>query len=141
RREADRDDEFVAATGNRDDVAVAALAVAQGTAQRRDLDLEVAFLDEDLRPDPGDQLFLRNHPAGVVGKNGENVQGAATEAHRLTAFEQQPLAWQQAERAQRNRAFSRPAGCPRWLNFLLVPELSQQDSALIHSQPDASQFG
>src|SRR4029077_7723149 len=101
-READRGDKFVAATGNRDDVAVATLAVAQGTAQRRDLNLEVAFLYEDFRPDAGYQRFLRYHPTGAFGKNGENVQGAAAEAPRLIAFEQHPLAWQQAERAKRN---------------------------------------
>jgi ABC-type uncharacterized transport system substrate-binding protein len=26
-------------------------------------------LDEDLWPDPGDQLFLRNHPAGIFNEN------------------------------------------------------------------------
>jgi hypothetical protein len=49
----------------------------------------------------------------LFGKNGKNVQGAAAEAHRLIAFEQQPLAWQQAERAKRDRVFiHEPARSP-----------------------------
>jgi hypothetical protein len=73
------------------------LANTEGTAQRTDLDLEIALLDEDLWPDPGDQLFLRNHPAGIFNENKENVQRAAAEPDLLPAIQQQPLAGKQLE--------------------------------------------
>ena len=46
-------DEIVAPSWNGDDVAMAALAVAEGTAQGADLNLQIRFFDEGLRPASG----------------------------------------------------------------------------------------
>ena len=99
-----RRDEIVAASRNGGDVAIAALAVAEGAAQRADLDLQVCFFDEGFRPGSGDQLLLADHLAGALDQSGQDVEGAAAEPHRLVALEQEPLRCEEPERAKRDRA-------------------------------------
>jgi hypothetical protein len=43
------------------------LASTEGTAQRTDLDLEIALLDEDLWPDPVNSSFETTRPAFSTG--------------------------------------------------------------------------
>ena len=96
-------DEIVAPSGNGDDVAIAALAVAEGTAQGADLNLQVRLFDERLRPGASDQFFLADHLAGAFDQSGENVKGAAAEPHWLVALKQKPLLCKEPERAKRDR--------------------------------------
>ena len=105
--EADRGDEIVAPTGNGGDVAMAALAVAQGAAQGADLDLQVASSTKIFGQALAISSSLPTTSTGAFDKNGQDVQGAAAEAHRLIAFEQQPLA-RQAGGTSQTRSRVRP---------------------------------
>ena len=89
---------------------MAALAVAEGAAQGADLNLQICFFDEGLRPASGYQLFLADHLAGTFDQSGENVEGAAAEPHRLVALEQKPLRGKEPERAKRDRESIRGSG-------------------------------
>ena len=68
----DRRDEAVAPAGNGRDVAVAPLAIAERSAQRRHMDPKIAFLDEGVGPDPGDQVFLADQLTGALHQHGED---------------------------------------------------------------------
>jgi hypothetical protein len=61
-----RSNEIVAAPHNRGDVTIVALAVAERTPQSADLDLQICVVHERCWPDPGDQLLLTDHPAGLL---------------------------------------------------------------------------
>ena len=89
---------------------MAALAVAEGAAQGADLNLQIRFFDEGLRPDAGDQFLLADHLAGAFDQSGQNVEGAAAEPHRLVALEQEPLRRKEPERAKRDRVSVHGAG-------------------------------
>ena len=79
------------------------LAVAQDAAQGADLDLQIQFLDEGLRPGSGNQLFLPDHVARALDQSGEDVKSATAEKHRLVALKQKPLRSNEPERAKRDR--------------------------------------
>ncbi len=96
-------DEIVATSRNGDDVAIAILAVAEGTAQSADLNLQIRFFDEGLRPSPGYQLLLADDLAGPLDHSSQNVKGAAAEPHGLVAIKQESLPCKQPERAKRDR--------------------------------------
>jgi hypothetical protein len=98
-RERDRRDEAVAASGNIDQIPVAA---AQRPAQRADLKFEIALLDKGVRPDAGHQLVLADHLARVLDQGDQNIQGAAAETNGLVALEQQPSIREKAEGAKRD---------------------------------------
>jgi hypothetical protein len=79
------------------------LTVAEGAPQSADLNLQIRFLDERLRPGSGDQFLLADHLARVFDQNREDIEGAAAEPHRLIALEQEPLPRKEPERAKRDR--------------------------------------
>src|SRR6185295_13954731 len=99
-----RRDEIVAPTDNGGDVTMAALTVAERSAQGTDLDLQVGLFDEGLRPDARDQFVLADHLAGALDQKGQNVEGAAAEPHRPIALKQKPLVGKEQERAKRDCA-------------------------------------
>jgi hypothetical protein len=70
---------------------MAALAVADGSTQGADLNLQVRFFDKGLRPGSGYQFPLADHLAGTFDQGGQDIEGAATQPHRFVAFEQEPL--------------------------------------------------
>jgi hypothetical protein len=82
---------------------MATLAVAEGAAQRADLNLQIRFLDERLRPSPSYQFFFADHLAGAFDQSSQDVEGAAAEPHRLVALEQETLLCKEPERAKRDR--------------------------------------
>jgi hypothetical protein len=84
----DRRDEAIASAGNGDDIAIAALAVTEGAAQRGHMDAKIAFLDEDVGPHAANQFLLADDRAGLVDKDRENVERACADAERLFAVEQ-----------------------------------------------------
>src|SRR6266581_2476686 len=101
---ANRGDEIVAPSRNGGDVATAALAIAQDAAQGADLDLQICFFDERLRPGSGYQLFLADNLAGAFDQSSQNFEGPAAEPHRcLTLKKKQPLRRKQPERTKRDR--------------------------------------
>ena len=108
--EANRRNEIVASSRNGDDVAMAALAVAEGATQSADLNLQIRFFDEGLRPGSGDQFLLADHLAGAFDQSGQNVKSAAAEPHRLIALEQEPPRCNEPERAERDRVSIHGAG-------------------------------
>jgi hypothetical protein len=92
---------------------MAALAVAEGAPQRADLNLQIRFLDERLRPGSSDQLLLADHLARAFDQRGENVKGAAAETHRFIPLEQEPLPCKKPERAKRDCISVHGAGLSR----------------------------
>ena len=99
-----RRDEIVAPADNGDDVTIAALTVAERSAQGTDLNLQVGLFDDGLRPDASYQFFLADHLAGALDQKDENVEGAAAEPHRPVALKQKPLLRKEQERAKRDCA-------------------------------------
>ena len=100
----DRGDKAIAAPGDRRQVAIAAAAVAQRPPQPGDLDLEVAVLDEGVRPDPRHELALADQLAGALDQGDQDLQGAAAQTHRPAGLQQQPSRREQVKRAERDRA-------------------------------------
>src|SRR6478672_563819 len=100
-----RGDETVASSWNGDDVAMAAMAVAEGAAQSAHLNLQVRFFDVCSRPDSGDQLLLADYLSGTLDQGGKNVEGAAAEPHLFVALKQKPLLRVERERTKRDDAF------------------------------------
>ena len=82
RKPCDRRHEAVAPARDREDVAAAILAIAQGLAQRGDMDPQVVFVHEGGRPDLRDQRILAHQIAGAFNQGDQNVQGAAAEYRR-----------------------------------------------------------
>jgi hypothetical protein len=87
----DRSNKAVASTIHGEDISVARLAIAQGSPQHRNLDLEIALLHREAGPDPRNQFLLAYHLAWALKKCNQEVKGAATEVHRFVAFEQESL--------------------------------------------------
>src|SRR6185369_5378127 len=100
RLEADRGDEVVTPSRNGDDVAMAALAVAEGAAQGAYLNLEIRVFDVRFRPGPRDQFLFADHLSRAFDQAGQDVKGAAAEPHRLIALEQEPLRCKEPVRAK-----------------------------------------
>ncbi|MNN48856.1 hypothetical protein D3C81_1633560 [compost metagenome] len=75
-----------------DDVTLADLTVAEGFAQCRHVHTQVDVLDHAVRPDPGHQLLLAHHFAGMGQQNQEDVHRPSAQAQWLLAFEHQALA-------------------------------------------------
>src|SRR5258708_13540898 len=96
-------DEPIAPTGHGRDVAVALLAVAQRASQGGDLHLEIAFLDEDVGPDPGHQLALADQVAGPLDQRHQNVERPAAETKRPVPLQEETLVWENVEGAERHR--------------------------------------
>src|SRR5260370_31769501 len=100
---AQRGDEIVPPPRDGDDVATAALSVAEGAAQRADLHLQICFFDDGFRPGSGHQLFLADNLAGTLDQSGQDIEGPAAEPYRCVALNKQPLRCEQPERAQGDR--------------------------------------
>src|SRR5271165_6262351 len=96
-RERDRCDKSVAPSRSGREIPGATLAVAERSAQRRNLDLEITFLDVGMRPDAGDQVILGNELARPIEQCKEDIEGAAAQANGLARVQQQPLCRQQGK--------------------------------------------
>ncbi|HEY1941205.1 MAG TPA: hypothetical protein VGH40_03695 [Roseiarcus sp.] len=79
------------------------LAVAEDAPQSADLNLQIRFLDERLRPGSGYQLLLADHFASMFEQNREDIERAAAEPYRLIALEQKPLRRKEPKRPKRDR--------------------------------------
>ncbi|MNH32648.1 hypothetical protein D3C79_931050 [compost metagenome] len=86
-----RRDEAVPALGHGDDVALAGLTVAERLAQRGHVHPQVDVFDHAVGPDPGDQLLLADHVAGVLKQDQQDVHGAPPQAQRLVGLHHQAL--------------------------------------------------
>jgi hypothetical protein len=99
-RPSDRRDKAIAASDNRGDVSVAGLAARQDTAQRGDTDLEIAFSDESLGPDPRNQLGLAHDLAGAFHKRDQEIEGTTADRDGLVTFQQQSSCLEQSKRTK-----------------------------------------
>ena len=68
----------------------AASPVSQGPSEGRDVDLQVAFLDEGLRPDAGPQLLLAHQFARAFDERQQYFECAASDSNRLAALHERP---------------------------------------------------
>ncbi len=99
---------------------MAALAVAEGAAQRAYLNLHVRVFDECLRPRAGHQLLFADHLAGAFDQSSQNVEGTAAEPHRPVGLEQKPLRSKEPERTKRDRVAVQGDGCRRHPSFFPI---------------------
>jgi hypothetical protein len=97
-------DEAVAPPGQGRDVARPVLSVAERLAQRGDVEAQAALLDDDVRPDLGDELALAHHLVRSGGQRDQGVERASAQLDRLVAAQQHPLGGKQPERAEENLA-------------------------------------
>ena len=95
--------ETIAAAGHVDDIAGAFAGIAQGLAQRRDVEAQAAFVDIHVGPDALDQLTLVDDLAGTLGEKNEDVERAAAEVKRDAILLEQPRPWKQPKWPEGNR--------------------------------------
>ena len=96
-RDRDRRDEAVAAAGNVRDVAIARLAIAQGAAERGNVDPEIAVLDERIGPDATHQLLIAQQLTSALNERCQDLAGAAAEVNGRVAIEKQLSRWKESE--------------------------------------------
>src|SRR5689334_8327325 len=90
----------VAAAGAGHDIGRGAALGLQHLAQARDMNAEAAFLDGDVRPDPGEKLLLRYDGAGSFEQHDEDVERAASQADIAVVEHETPLGGKQLEGAK-----------------------------------------
>jgi hypothetical protein len=61
------------------------------------LDVEVGFLDKDVRPHPVEELVLGNELPGALYQHAQEIERTGTEFGWLAVYQQLPLARQQLE--------------------------------------------
>ena len=100
-------DEAVSLPLARLDEPPAVLPIAEHPPEGGHLELEVAFHDVGVGPDPGEQLGLADPLAGPFEQGEEDVEGAASDADGPARFQQKPLAGQDLEPVEREGGFDR----------------------------------
>ena len=103
----DRGDKAITLARRRRDVPPAAASIAQRPPQGADLEFEISLLDKGAPPHAGHQLVFPDQLPGALHQSGQNIKRAAAHTHRVIVFEQKPLCRNQAEGAERDRAFGR----------------------------------
>jgi len=103
----DRGDKAITLARRRRDVPPAGASIAQRPPQGADLEFEISLLDNGAPPHAGDQLVLADQLPRALDQSGQNIKRAAAHTHRVIVFEQKSLCWNQAEGAERDRAFGR----------------------------------
>ena len=103
----------VAALGDRDDIALPGLAVAQRLAQRSHVHTQVAVFHHAFGPDPCDQLLFAHHIAGVLQQDQQNVHRPPPQAQRAAGLQHQALARVDAVGAEMHGLVAQVIhGCP-----------------------------
>ena len=103
----------VAALGDRDDIALPGLAVAQCLAQRSHVHPQVAVFHHAFGPDPCDQLLFAHHIAGVLQQDQQNVHRPPPQAQRAAGLQHQALARVDAVGAEMHGLVAQVIhGCP-----------------------------
>jgi hypothetical protein len=82
------------------DVFETELSVAQGLAQRRQMDAQTAFLNGHVRPRPGNQRVLADNLAGLVDERHENVERPGPERNHFVRLFESALGDVQLERTE-----------------------------------------
>jgi hypothetical protein len=73
---------------------------AEQLAQRRDVDMQVAFFDDDAAPDGIEQLVFRDQPPGPLDQCHQQVERAAAQRRRCIVEQQRTLPWPDLDRAE-----------------------------------------
>src|SRR6516225_8902195 len=89
----DRSYEAIAATGNIGDVSVSTASVAKRPAQCCDVNPEISFFDEGVRPHTRDQILLADNCAGMLSQGNQDIERATAEVDRAAVLEKQLLRW------------------------------------------------
>ncbi len=89
--------ESIAASRDRRDVGRLLLGVAQRPAQAVDVDLEIALMDEDVRPGGAHQFVLRYQLAAASHEQVQEFEGPAAQLDRRAVEDEQLPARQKAE--------------------------------------------
>ncbi len=93
--------EGVALAGGVDDIAPTIHAIAQRFAHGDHVEAQGAFVDDRVGPDPRHQLGLVDGLSGGIDERDQQIQRAATQAHRRSVALQEALRRGQRERAER----------------------------------------
>src|SRR6202040_5661 len=70
--------------------------------QRGNIELEIAFDDEGIRPNLCDQLRLADNLAGTCGESDQEIESATAETYGCVPFQQQPSCREQPEGTKGN---------------------------------------
>jgi hypothetical protein len=82
------------------DVPVSEFAVSKRLSDRGDVHAEASLLDDDIRPDVINELFLRQHLAGTFSEIDQNIEGPASKWKHDTIALKDSLAARKLERAK-----------------------------------------
>ena len=96
-----RSDEAIAASGDGGDISTAEPAFAERPSEGRDLDLEIALLDNGVGPDAGCQFVLADQLAWALDQCAQDFQGTTAEPNGRLTLQQQLSCGQKAERTER----------------------------------------
>jgi hypothetical protein len=75
-------------------------AGAEQLAQRRHVDMQVAFLDDDAAPDGIEQFVLRDQPSGALDQCDQQVERPPAQRQRCTVDQQRTLPRPDLDRAE-----------------------------------------
>src|SRR5271170_3368478 len=119
----DSRNETVASSRNGGDESPPALTVAKSAAHCADLNLQIRFFHERLRPNSGYEFLFADNLAGAFDQSGQDVKRPVAEPRRHIAFEQEPPRHKEPERAKGDRASIHGAAyrVPRFYSILLDP--------------------
>ena len=92
-RYGDRSYETIASTGNIGDAPVSPAPVAKHPAQCCDVNPEISFFDEGVRPHTRDQILLADNCAGMLSQGNQDIERATAEVDRAAVLEKQLLRW------------------------------------------------
>jgi hypothetical protein len=81
--------ELIAAAGHVDDVAGAVAAVAERLADHREVDAEIALLDESVRPHGPDQVVLTDQCPPCLDQCDQEVERPAPQPDRPVTLDEQ----------------------------------------------------
>src|ERR1700676_505334 len=131
-RPRDRCNEAIAPSWECRDVSSVSPPITQRLAQPVHVKAQAAFLNDDIGPDPRQQIFLANDFVRGGSQDDQYIEGTRTQFDRDPLLRKEALVHQQIEWAERQAAVSpiddrrhRPL-CerpPRWLSWRLRPFL------------------
>src|SRR5882762_9500027 len=96
----DRGNEAIASLGDGLDVFAAVRSITQNLPEVEDVPGQIAFLDENTRPDLFEQLFFFDDVPGLLDQNKEGFQVLWRERDGLAVAQQNPLHGVEAVRAE-----------------------------------------
>lgn len=93
-----RGDEAIASAGHRIDVLVSGSFAAKQLAQRGDVNPQIGFFDESVRPDAFEQIFLADELFSVFNERNQEIECAAAKANRFAVAGENAARWIKTKR-------------------------------------------